>query len=67
MATENTSGSVDSHSQQDIFPPFPAPRVWHFGGEGQAWSGSVHDESTADFMPDQNPIDITIISQRKFR
>ncbi len=56
--TEKPNGQDRDH---DIFPSFPAPRVWNLGWQGEALSGHAHDESTSDFMPPQVPIDITII------
>lgn len=60
MNKDNQKPNGQDH-EQDIFPSFPAPRVWNLGWEGEALSGKAHDEHTCDFLPPQPPINITII------
>ncbi|GAB4527328.1 MAG: hypothetical protein Kow0063_02450 [Anaerolineae bacterium] len=67
MLSQQPADSLPSHPprlEEDIFPAFPAPRVWYLGWEGDAWAGIAHADSTADFMPGiQNNTNIAIIRQ----
>ncbi len=62
MMNEHTTQTDNHTDEHDIFPSFPAPRVWNLGWECDAFSGNVHEESTADFLSAAtSEIAITII------
>jgi len=70
-ATERGTGQ-----DSDIFQAFPAPRVWHFGGDewaGNAQVGAAHEKDTTDFLPSAPPvppshrIEISIIPKTSIR
>ncbi len=65
MTDNQKPNRLTEAEQPDIFPPFPAPRVWDFGGD--YWTGVTLQRDTSDFMlSDPVPDDIRLsTSQRK--
>lgn len=61
MLSQQPTDSMFSGLEEEVFPTFPAPRVWYLGWEGDAWADIARADSTADFMPGAQDITITII------
>lgn len=49
MTTPHAAGEPGQKRQDDpIFPAFPAPRGWQFGGD--MWAGPAHQKETIDYL-----------------
>lgn len=56
MTTPCSAGATGHKRQDDsMFPAFPAPRGWQFGGD--IWAGPAHQKETIDYLyiPEASP------------
>lgn len=68
MMFQSATPSQFEQPQDELFPPFPVPRVGPLGWDGHAWAGIAEDrEDTTGYLATANAINIGIIIRKPVR